>query len=205
VDREINVAPPCVLLFDIGGVLVENATFQELARLLPPPVDISALPDRWLDSAAVQRFERGLITEEEFAAGFVDEWALEIEPARFLAAFATWPRGPYPGALALLERLRGRFTIAVLSNCNSLHWRRLADVINHADRAFSSHQLGLVKPDAAIFERVVQALDCAPDRIGFFDDSLRNVNAARAAGLLAHHTVGFEALRDTITAQGLLA
>jgi putative hydrolase of the HAD superfamily len=199
----MTVAPPSVLLFDLGGVLVENATFQELASLLPPPVDTGRLQDRWLDSAAVQRFERGLISEDEFSAGFVSEWGLEIDPARFLAAFATWPRGPYPGALALLERLRGRFSIALLSNCNSIHWRRLADVINHADRAFSSHQLGLVKPDAAIFERVVQDLDCAPEAICFFDDSLRNVNAARAAGLQAHHTVGFEALRDTIEALGL--
>jgi putative hydrolase of the HAD superfamily len=201
----MTIAAPSVLLFDLGGVLVENATFQELASLLPTPVDMSALQDRWLDSAAVQKFERGLISEDEFAAGFVSEWNLRIEPARFLAAFAAWPRGPYPGALALLGRLRGRFTIALLSNCNSLHWRRLADVVDHTDRAFSSHQLGMVKPDAAIFERVVQDLDSAPETICFFDDSLRNVNAARAAGLQAHHTVGFEALRATIKAQGLLA
>jgi putative hydrolase of the HAD superfamily len=201
----MTVAAPRVLLFDLGGVLVENATFPELASLLSPPVDMSALQDRWLDSAAVQRFERGLITEDEFSAGFVSEWGLEIDPARFLAAFAAWPRGPYPGALELLDRLRGRFTIAVLSNCNSIHWRRLAGVVGRADRAFSSHQLGLVKPDAAIFERVVRDLDCPPARIVFFDDSLRNVNAARAAGLQAHHTVGFAALRDTIEALGLLA
>ena len=201
----MNRPPPSVLLFDLGGVLIENTTFQELPTLLRQPMAAGALVDRWLDSPAVRDFERGLMVSEDFAAAFAGEWDLAISPEQFLTAFAAWPKGPYPGALDLLERLRTNFTIAFLSNCNEIHWRRLDYVIGYADLAFSSHHFGVVKPDTEIFERVIRELDCPPEHVCFFDDSIKNVKAARAIGMNAHQTIGFDALADTISSLGLTA
>jgi hypothetical protein len=36
----------------------------------------------------------------------VQEFALGVTPAAFLAEFQTWLRGPYPGAFELLRTLR---------------------------------------------------------------------------------------------------
>jgi glucose-1-phosphatase len=197
-------AVPAVLLFDLGGVLIEHTTFQELPALLPEPIETASLYDRWLTSDSVRRFESGQMMADEFSVAFASEWGLTISPEAFLAAFSGWPKGPYVGAIELLGALRERFTIAFLSNCNPIHWERLGDIIGHADRAFSSHHFGIVKPDAEIFERVITELDCQPRQICFFDDSLRNVEAARASGMKAHQTVGFAALRSTIASLGYL-
>ena len=51
-----------VLLFDLGGVLMDFAGFEELARLVPVVFDRSQIRDLWIHSPAVQRFERGEIT-----------------------------------------------------------------------------------------------------------------------------------------------
>jgi len=192
-----------VLLFDLGGVLVENAIFDELARLWPEAPDAESLRDRWLRTEAVRRFERGHIDADAFAKDFVEQWGLPLEPESFLASFRTWVRGPYVGALELLERLHVRHAVAILSNCNVVDWERLAAVRACADHAFSSHIVGAVKPDPEIFEHVIASLGRAPGDIVFFDDSATNVRAAQALGLRAHQTVGFEALLEAIEGLGL--
>ncbi len=194
-----------ILLFDLGGVLVENAIFQELPRLLREPVAETELYDRWLESEAVQMFERGELDEAQFGRRFAEEWRLAVEPEVFLEAFAGWPRGPYPGVIEMLARLRPRYRLAYLSNCNSLHWRRLEGMLGHVDHAFASHLFGVVKPDPEIFRRVLAELACEAGEICFFDDSLKNIRAAKAAGFEAHHTIGFTALERAIESLGLLA
>lgn len=50
------------------------------------------------------------------------------------------------------------------------------------DRFFWSAELGLTKPARAIFTRVSQEMKTAPADIVFVDDSVANVEAARACG-----------------------
>lgn len=187
-------ARPEVLLFDLGGVLIENALFDELPKLLPEPVAPDALRRRWLFSPAVQAYERGETGTEAFLSAFIAEWGLAVTAVEFLEAFTSWPRGPYPGALELLETLGAKYRLAVLSNCNPAHWDRLLDVRSRVEAAYSSHELGLVKPDPLIFRRVAERLGTEPERICFFDDSTANVEAARSVGLQAFQTDGIDAL-----------
>ena len=98
-----------VVMFDLGGVLVENTGAAGLAALLPAPLEPGELWRRWLGSPTVRAFERGYTAPEEFAAAFIDEWGLALEPAAFLDAFAGWPRGLYQGADALLRDYRPRY------------------------------------------------------------------------------------------------
>lgn len=192
------MARPEVLLFDLGGVLVDNATFDELPTLLREPVDDEELRRRWLFSPSVQAYERGAISTDEFATAFVAEWRIDLAPADFLARFECWPRGPFPGALELLERTRETYRLALLSNCNAVHWERLAPFRDRVHAAYSSHDLGLVKPDPAIFARVVEALQVDPQAICFFDDSPPNVEAARALGMTAYCTRGLAELEHAL-------
>jgi HAD superfamily hydrolase (TIGR01509 family) len=191
---------PEVLLFDLGGVLVDNVMFDELPALLPQPIADGELRRRWLFSPSVQAFEQGRICAEVFASSFIAEWGLDIGPAHFLDNFASWPRGPYPGALELLDRLRHDYRLALLSNCNAVHWERVADFRDRVHAAFSSHIMGVVKPAPAIFNRVAVALDVEPAAVCFFDDSLANIEAARAVGMDAYLTRGIQELEIAIQA-----
>lgn len=191
-------------MFDLGGVLVENTGAAGLAAMLPAPLDSDELWRRWLGSPAVRSFERGLIAPEEFAIAFLDEWRLALEPAAFLEAFASWPRGLYEGAEELLRKLRGRHRLACLSNTNTLHWRRLTPLQAMLDACFVSHETGFAKPDREAFEHALGRLGVVPRDVYFFDDLLPNVDVARAIGINAFRVTNFADIEPILSAERLL-
>ena len=194
-----------VLLFDLGGVLTDFAGFEELGRLLPHTPDPSTVRDMWIHEKSVQLFERGDITPEMFARRLVDEFHLELSAEEFIRELVSWARGPYPGALSLLRRLKNTHRIACLSNSNELHTPlHRASIHPHVDRFFFSDEIGLVKPDHEIFDYVIRDLAVGPRRIAFFDDTPVNVEAAREVGLTAYLVDGIAALRTQLQRLGLL-
>lgn len=192
-----------LLLFDLGGVLIENATFARLSVLSPRPADASALKDRWLASPAVRRFELGETSPDEFARAFIDEWGITLSLAAFLAEFTAWPVGFYPGARALLRSLRERYRVGCLSNSNVLHWEKFGGFKEDFDIALASHRLGAIKPQQQAFVRALEVCGAAPPDVYFFDDSPANVDAAKRLGIRAFHVDGIGQLRDVLRAQGL--
>jgi len=198
---------PRVLLFDLGGVLVESAGLRELPRLLDQPVPAAELRARWIASPAVLRFETGACQPDEFAAEFLAEWGLGLDPAQFLVHFRAWVAGPYPGIPQLLSVLRSRYMLACLSNTNAVHWEKVLGMdglVQAFDRCFVSHELGVMKPSPAIYAHVVRELGCAAGEIAFFDDGQDNIDAAAEAGMSAHLTVGPDHLRSVLRQLGAL-
>ncbi len=188
-----------VLLFDLGGVLIDFAGFDELAHLLPDAPDRVEIRNRWIRSESVQVFERGGIAPLDFARGVIRELALDLSPEDFLSSFVEWARGPYAGARALLVQLHRTHRLACLSNSNELHTplhRRSIEAL--MDRYYFSDELGLVKPDPEIFEYVIRDLDVPPERIAFFDDTPLNVEAAGKAGITAFQVDGLPALTSRL-------
>lgn len=195
---------PSLLLFDLGGALVENAGFERLNRLLPQPLDESSIRDRWLASSVVRQFELGEIGAETFANRFTAEWRLAVSASDFLADFAAWPKGLYPGAQEMVRSLRRKYRVGCLSNSNALHWSAFESFIGQFDVALSSHLLGSIKPDRAAFVRALDECGAGPEEVCFFDDSIANVRAAHGLGIRAFHADGFRSLQDLPLTQGLL-
>jgi putative hydrolase of the HAD superfamily len=198
---------PKVLLFDLGGVLVDFVGLQEAPKLLPQPMDPAEFRRKWVASPALERFEAGRCSWADFARDFIAEWGFDVTPESFLGVFDSWVRDPFPGTFDLLSGLRGRHVLACLSNTNVVHWQRVLDGFGfrHAlDRQFASHELGMVKPSPEIYGHVAQALGCRPQEITFFDDGQENVNGARQAGFSAHLVSGHQGLRETLARLGLV-
>ena len=194
-----------VLLFDLGGVVIELGGMPIWQEWTAEP-DERSVWERWLRSTAVRRFESGRARPEEFADEIVREFGLRVTPSEFLAHFEQWPRRPFPGAVALLEELRPRFRLGCLSNCNELHWPRFLGEMGLGtafDHHFSSHELGLLKPDRDVFDHVVVELGCPPERILFLDDNAINVDAARSAGLHGERVQGPEGVRAVLRRLGI--
>lgn len=189
-----------VLLFDLGGVLIESVMFAELKRLMNTDRSEAALLEAWLRNPLARRFELGQCPPEEFSRGVIHEFGLNLDPAEFLAIFATWPKGFYDGALRLLADLRSEHTVCCLSNSNEVHWT--SSLTAPFDHAFSSHLIGCIKPDPEAFAHVLREIEVPAERVHFFDDASLNVEAARRLGLNAYHTVGFRALKNTLKQLG---
>ncbi len=201
--------PVDVVLFDLGGVLVDPGGVAEMRELSGIDSD-EELWRRWLSCPWVQRFEAGRCTDEEFAAGVVEDWELALSPDAFLAAFASWHGGPYPGSDQLVAEVHEVASVGYLSNTNSAQWSaNLAGspLVGGFDFGFVSFELGLVKPDRAIFEAVASRLPVSADGVGrvlFLDDNLVNVEGARASGFVAQHVRGVDEARRALVAEGVL-
>jgi len=192
-----------VILFDLGGVLIENTGEQGLAELLPYELSRQELWVRWLASSAVRAFERGWISPEIFAAQFIQEWRLELKPSAFLEAFALWPKGMFDGAKTLVRNLRAQHCVACLSNTNPVHWARFPELSELFDANFVSHLTGFVKPDAEAYKHVLRELDVQADAVYFLDDLVQNIEAARAVGINAVHVKAFAEVEPALRAKGL--
>ncbi|NNE95632.1 MAG: HAD family phosphatase [Acidimicrobiales bacterium] len=203
----ITAAKPKAVVFDLGGVIVA----------LGPATDIvgdrfraeQEFWPRWLMSAAVRDFEGGRTTAAQFGERFVAEFELAMPGDELVERFRSWPQGLFEGAEALLTELARNddLEIAALSNSNPLHWHEQRDAHKIRalfDRAFLSYELGVVKPDRAIFDAVTSALDVRPDEILFFDDNQLNVDGARAAGWTAVLAQGPGPCRAHLASLGLV-
>jgi len=79
-----------VLLFDVGGVLVQLSGVETMLEWLGRRVTADELWRMWLESVPVRKFETGRIDASEFAAGVTSEFGLPVEPRQFLEAFIRW-------------------------------------------------------------------------------------------------------------------
>jgi glucose-1-phosphatase len=189
-----------VLLFDLGGVLVEFDGISQLVAL-SNTFTIKTATDFWQRSMWLNRFESGACSEKEFAEGFLKETGLLLSAENFIKEFVSWEKGPFAGSLELLETLKPHFTLACLSNNNSLHWEALTEM-SFIERKFKhcyiSYQLGLLKPDPQIFHYVIKDMKVHPQNIYFFDDNLKSVETARSLGINAFRVAGLAQLKSAI-------
>ena len=196
----------CVL-FDLGGVLVRFRGVERVAEWLG---DAEAGEEHWrlwLRSPSVRAFELGRLSPEEFAAGFLEEFPLDVEPQELLRELREFVSGPLDGAIELLDELAPRYLVGCLSNTSPLTWPELfreMGLVERFERAFASCETGLLKPDPEAYQHVCNELGLAPGEILFFDDASLNVEAARALGFAAARVQGPADCRAELERRGLL-
>jgi HAD superfamily hydrolase (TIGR01509 family) len=182
-----------VILFDVGGVLVE---------LTGLPVFLSWLGDRvtpdegltlWLTSPTVRAFETGKLEPDAFAELLIKEMNLSLTKEQLLGGFGDWARSVLPGAIELIRRIPRSYTLATLSNSNAVHWPQLMshpELLRPFQHHFVSYLTGKIKPDEEAFHNVLASIGCAAREVLFLDDSSVNVLAARRVGIIAHQVKG---------------
>ena len=196
-----------VLLFDLGGVLVEFSGVRDIAPLLRSKASESEILERLSRCPHSEQFGTGKLTPREFSERFVRDWDVDATPEDFLREFRSWSRRLLPGAAELLATLRPRFRLAALSNSNELHWERNTNELGVTELfevAMSSHQIGISKPDPRIYRVTLDRLGVPPSAIMFFDDVRANVDAALSLGIRAFQVDGVEGVRARLTEEGIL-
>lgn len=111
-----------------------------------------------------------------------------------------------PDARETLADLHHRgVRVAILSNAPHPMARasRASDWARWVDDWFFSAELGLAKPDAALYALVTERLDVPPGEILFFDDRRVNVDAALRAGWQAHLWTSGERVQEALRTAGL--
>lgn len=181
------------LIVDFGGVLttpLQNAMVDfanEHGIELQDLVRAALRAYSGGDDDLVVRFETGQMSEAEFALGFAQRLSevtgAEIEAEGLLERlFGTLKLEE--DMIAAVERARNAgFKTALLSNSwgMGLYPRRTLDRI--CDVVVISGEVGLRKPDPAIFTMTTDQLSLEPETCVFVDDHPGHLKAAAAAGM----------------------
>ena len=195
-----------VILFDLGGVLVELGHHPIPPDWLPAESQFD-LSD-WFSSETAISFEKGLVSPQQFAETLKKDLKIEASPESIIEHFTHWPVGLFPGVHELLRSLEKKYRLAILSNTNELHWPRITGefkIAKYFEQIFASHQLQKAKPEFEIFEHVVSELEVDPGKILFLDDNQDNVTVSRKLGIHAIHTKGIKQARQTLSDVGVIS
>jgi FMN phosphatase YigB (HAD superfamily) len=203
------VSPPVeALLFDLGGVMTEidfaRATARWAEHAGQPHAVIRA---RFTHDEAYERHERAEIDAGEYFASLRRSLGIEITDAQFLDGWNAIFVGPIAGFAEALAPVASRLPVYAFTNTNRAHeavWSvRFAETLKPFRKIFVSSTIGLRKPDREAFDHVCGEIGVPAARILFFDDSLANIEGARAAGL---QTVHVHSNADVVVAlTGLIA
>lgn len=196
-----------VVLFDVGGVLVELVGTPMLLSWAGIQLSPDSVWERWLTSPTVRAFETGRISASEFSVRLIREMKLAVKPDELLEQFVKWPRGLYPETLELINSIPERYIKATLSNCNCLHWPRIMNEMGLGemfDFHFASHLTGKIKPDEDAFMQVIHRTGCSPSEILYLDDNRLNTETAERLEITAVQVNGAKQARDVLLEAGVI-
>jgi len=143
------------VIFDLGKVIVPfdfSRGYRAMAELCPyAPEEIRK---RIGSTDLVTRFESGQVPPEQFVEQLCSILGLRLEYARFCEI---WSSIFLPYTLipeSLLEGLRRRYRLLVLSNTNAIHFNMVRanyPLLRHFDDFVLSHEVGALKPSPRIY------------------------------------------------------
>ena len=185
-----------VLLFDFGGVIVDLDRPHVLESFRQLGMDISPYLGTFKQNGIFSQLEQGRVTIAEFCEALrqLSQTSGVSDEAIVKAWESFLHKGVPAERLDMLLRIKQHYSVNLLSNTNAIHWRMAQDdffryegrgVNDFFDHIFLSCQLGMEKPDARLFEKVIEGLQVPAADILFFDDSEVNCEAARQCGMQA--------------------
>ncbi|MBD5770036.1 HAD family hydrolase [Marinomonas colpomeniae] len=197
-----------VVLFDLGNVLVNLGDVSEIHSMLNTQGEESEVWLKWLKSPAVAAFDSGKISFDSFAEKLLQEVASNTDKETFKASFEAWPKGLFSGALDLVDSVKPEYHRAILSNTNAAHWPKLMNEMGLAGKFhsyYASHLVGLVKPEKAIYQHVIERLQVMPEHILFIDDNQINIDMANKLGMKAYRVKGIDEARLVLNRYDVLS
>ncbi len=195
-----------VIVFDLGGVLLDISGVQDILNWRG---NCESLPEfwlNWINSRSVRAFESGVMTDDDFIANIVSEFELPISPETFKQSYCGWIKGIFDGIPEILTQLKSEYRLACLTNTNTLHWPEVeaSGILTYLDLPFVSFKMGEVKPEAAIYQKMLAILNVPAERVLFIDDNQINVDAALSCGIQAYRVVGVDQVKNCLQEQGII-
>lgn len=199
---------PRTVVFDLGGVLIDWNPRYLYRTLIPDERTMEDFLTTVCSGPWNERQDGGRTIAEAEAELLETHPQHEALIRAFYRDFDRMLAGPIDGTVALLGELDARgvplYALTNWSRETFHHARRRFDFLNRFRGIVVSGELGMMKPDARIFRHLTRTHALEPSDCLFIDDSPKNVDGARAAGLHAVRFTGPDELRAALRDYGLL-
>jgi len=207
------------VIFDFGGVIVpgggniealtdENTPFGRIEKEFG--LQPGTLWRAMYQNPTWERLRVGEGTHELWHASVHDALLQQTDPETARAILVRLgekrPVEFNEGMIELIQRLRGRVKVGLLSNAapgledDLRNHYRIYDLF---DDVINSATVRLAKPDPRIYRLASERIGVPLERCFFTDDLEHNIEAARQVGMTAHQFKGYEGLREALIAAGV--
>lgn len=195
-----------LFIFDVGGVLVElrPELRREILYAVTTP-DALPPPERAQLDKVNRDFRLGFMAEAPYVAAVTA--LLGVTPDILARAEHDFIAAGDRRMHTLAQGLRTDHRVVCLSNTQPMHWRHVMGNLLGAgffDHEYVSHDMGMEKPDPAIYRAVAEAEGVDHADIVFIDDTPGNLPPAEALGwgTIIHHRSVDETLAKVAAALG---
>lgn len=202
------------LIFDLGGVILDlsvETTLEHLARLSGIPKEKAI--EIFHHSPGFNEYEKGGMDDASFRQYLKEIYRVNASDEEVDACWNAMLLGIPPAKLKLLKTLQQQYNVLLLSNTNDIHLNYINSVILpritgetsldlYFHKAYYSHRMNMRKPDAEIFEYVLQANNLIPSETLFLDDNALNVAGAQSVGIKTVHVTTPDLILEYFNAKG---
>ena len=198
---------PTTVVFDVGGVLLDWNPRYLYRKLF----DDEAVMEHFLTHICSNTWNLMQDAGRSFADGVAELSTRYPEHADLIAAYDTrWletVNGTIEQSVTLLERLKAQNTpVYAITNYSREKFaitRQQFDFPQLFDGVVVSGEVRLLKPDPAIYLRLLNDYQLQAEDCVFIDDSPVNVTGAQRVGMHAIHFQTPQQLEDELTSLGL--
>lgn len=180
------------IIFDFGAVLIpidESLTWSAFK-------EIGAKEELKDQQKIFHAYEKGETSTSEFLTQIQPFFFRKIFPPELGNAWNALLKELPTERVNFLKRLKKDYRLFLLSNTNELH---INHIKQHAglygykqftrqfEKVYYSHEIGMRKPDAEIFEKVLKDNNLVAEETFYIDDGKKHTETAESLGIQTWH------------------
>ena len=186
------------IIFDFGGVIL-GIDYQKTVDAFKAlgVANFDELYSQHQQNHLFDLLETGKIEPENFISELQKDLPPKVTPKEiedaWNALLLSYPRN----RIDYIQKINGDFPLFLLSNTNAIHEKCFSERLEQEhpdvnwellfDQIYYSHEVGMRKPNAEIFELVLREQGLDPTETLFIDDTLQHIEGAKNVGLQTYH------------------
>ncbi len=188
------------IIFDLGGIFLNinyQLTEQAFVQLGIP--NFTQMFSQHHSNELFELLETGKLSPDDFYNVFRKESGTNLTNEQIKNAWNALLLDFPKERIDWLTKIKEQYNIYLFSNTNQIHYDRFMedfikafpgkDFNSYFIKAYYSQTLGLRKPYVASFKQIIQEQQLVPHETLFIDDTIKNIEGAKQAGLQTIHLV----------------
>ncbi|MBI5219304.1 MAG: HAD family phosphatase [Bacteroidia bacterium] len=202
----INLATIKNIIIDLGGVIINIDPMLSADEFRKAGFDnFDAIYTKFKQDRFFDKFETGHITTDEFYLEMKKHTSLPITDKQIDDAWNKMLLDFPEERIALLQKLKKRYKLFLLSNTNQIHYKTYTKLFRQEYffefnslfvKTYYSFKQKMKKPYAEFFELVLKENNLNPGETLFVDDTLVHIEAAGRLGIKTYWLKEGETISD---------
>ncbi len=186
------------ILFDLGGIFMNiDYSLTEKAFIELGVLNFADLYTQHHATTLFEDLETGKITPEQFCDTFRTISKTVLSNQQIYKAWNAMLLDFPLERIEWLKQIKETYKVYLYSNTNKIHYDAFIKIVNETMnnddfnsyfiKAYYSHECGFRKPYAASYTAILNEQHLLAEETVFIDDTLKNIEGAKQAGLQTIH------------------